>query len=113
MTSGRCFRPVDHVSDCHPKLIPIDKETDHQVVHVFGLGKTDRPADQPLDPRAQVNVLALDLLRMCLPHRVLLRLHMPFVGSPAVRALARDAKGLQQGLKLQKNRVLSSSKHIG
>jgi hypothetical protein len=23
----RYFRPVDHVSDCHPKLIPIDKET--------------------------------------------------------------------------------------
>jgi hypothetical protein len=28
--------------------------------------------------------------------RVLLCRHMPFVGSPAVREIARDAKGLQQ-----------------
>ena len=74
----------------------IDEESNHQVMHMFRLRKADRPAYQPLDPRAHVDVLALDLLRMCLPHRVLLSLHMPFVGSPAVRALARDAKGLQQ-----------------
>ena len=83
------------MSDRYPKLIPIDKEPNHQVVHVFGLGKTDRPAYQPLDPRAQINVLALDLLRVCLPDRVLLGLQMPLVGPPAVREIARDTKRLQ------------------
>jgi hypothetical protein len=80
------------MSDRYPKLIPIDKEPNHQIVHVFGLGKTDRPADQPLDPRTQVNVLALDLLRVCLPDRVLLGLQMPLVGTPGVREIARDTK---------------------
>jgi hypothetical protein len=80
------------MSDCHPKLIPIDKETNYQVVHAFGLGKTDRPADQPLDPRAQVHVLALDLLGVCLPHVMLRGIEMPFVGTPLVGAIARDAK---------------------
>jgi len=74
------------MSDRYPKLIPIDKEPNHQIVHVFGLGKTDRPAHQPLDPRAQINVLALDLLRVCLPDRVLLGLQMPLVGpQPSVK----------------------------
>ena len=80
------------MSDGSPKLIAIDEETNHQVVHALCLGKADRPAYQPLDPRAQVNVLALDLLRVFLPHRVLPCLHMPFVGPPAVGEIARDAK---------------------
>ena len=80
------------MSDRYPKLIPIEKEPDHQIVHVFGLGKTDRPADQQLDPRAQVHVLTLDLLRVCLPDRVLLGLQMSLVGTPAVREIARDTK---------------------
>jgi len=58
------------VSDRHSKLIPINEEANHQIVHGRRLGKTDRPAYQPLDPRAQVNMLTLDLLRVCLPHRV-------------------------------------------
>jgi hypothetical protein len=55
-----------------------------------------RPAYQPLDPSAQVHVLPLDLLRVRLPHRVLLCLHMPFVDTLAVGEITRDATGLQQ-----------------
>ncbi len=101
------------MSDSRPKLVTIDEEPNHQIVHAFRLGKTDRAADQPLDPRAQVDVLALDLLRVGLPHRVLLGLHMPLVGPPAVGARARDAKRLQQRLERQKDRVLPSPEHIG
>jgi hypothetical protein len=50
--------------DGSPKLIAIDEEPNHQVVHALRLGKADRPAYQPLDPGAQVDVLALDLLRV-------------------------------------------------
>src|SRR6266508_4969214 len=92
---GRCFKAVDSLSEGSPKLIAIDEETDHQVVHALRLGKADRPAHQPLDPRAQVDVLVLDLLRVCLPYRVLLGLHMPLVGRPAVGEIARDAKRRQ------------------
>ena len=86
---------MDFISDCRPKLIPIDEEPDHHVRHAFRLRKADRPAYQPLDPCAQVNMLALNLLGVRLPDRVLLCCHMPFVGSPAVGEIARDAKGLQ------------------
>jgi hypothetical protein len=53
--------------DGSPKLIAIDEQPNHQVVHMLCLRKADRPAYQPLDPRAQVDVLALDLLGVCLP----------------------------------------------
>src|SRR5215471_15923668 len=66
----RCFRAVDSMSDGSPKLIVIDEQPNHQVVHMLCLRKANRPAYQPLDPGAQVDVFALDLLRVCLPHRV-------------------------------------------
>src|SRR5262252_5298610 len=64
-------------------------------------------------PRAQVDMLALDFLSICLPNRVLLRHHMPLVGPPPVGEIARDTKRLQQRFECQKDRVLPSSKHIG
>src|SRR5215475_7957841 len=110
--SGRCFRAVDAMSDGSPKLIAIDEQPNHQVVHMLCLRKTDRPAYQALDPCAQVDVLALDFLGVCLPHHVLLGCYMPLIGTPAVSKIARDAKGLQQCFECQKDRVLPSSKHI-
>ena len=72
--------------DESPKLIAIDEKTNHQVVHTLCLGKADCPAYQPLDTRAQVDVLALDLLRVFLPNRVFLCLHMSLVGpQPSVK----------------------------
>ena len=72
--------------DGSPKLIAIDEQPNHQVVHMLCLRKADRPAYQSLDPCAQVDVLAFDLLRVCLPHRVLLGLHMPLVSpQPSVK----------------------------
>jgi hypothetical protein len=37
ITRRRCFRSVDFASDCHSKFIPIDKEANHQVMHVIRL----------------------------------------------------------------------------
>ena len=73
------------MSDGSPKLIAIDEETNHQAVHALCLGKAERPAYQSLDPRAQVDVLALDLLRVFLPHPVVFSAQMTFVGAPAGR----------------------------
>src|SRR5262245_60713898 len=92
----RCFRAVDFMLDGYPKLIPINKQSNDQIVHGFRFGETDRPAYQPLDPRAQVDVLALDLLGMCLSNGVLRSSKMPLVSPPAIGEIARDAKGLQQ-----------------
>jgi hypothetical protein len=39
------------------KLVPIDEQPDHNVVHLYRLGEADRLARQPLDPRAQPQVL--------------------------------------------------------
>ena len=101
------------MSDGSPKLIAIDEEPNHHVVHALCLGKADRPAYQPLDPGAQGDGLALNLLRVFLANRVLLCRHMPLVGTPAVGERARDAQGLSQRFERQKDGVLPSSEHIG
>jgi hypothetical protein len=44
---------------------------------------------------------------------MLLGLDMPLVGPPAVGVILRDAKGFQQLLQPQEDRVLPPSKHIG
>ena len=44
------------------ELIPVDKQSDDQIVHTFGLRKAERPEHQPLDPRPQIDVFALDFL---------------------------------------------------
>ena len=101
------------MSDGHSKLVPINEEANHQIVHGRRLGKADRATYEPFNPRAQIDVFALDFLRVCLPHRVLLCLHMPLIGSPAVSEIARDAKRLQQGFELHKDSILPSPKDRG
>ena len=84
-----------------PELIPVDKQSDDQIVHAFSLRKANRPAHQPLDPRPQINVFALDLLCVCLSHCVPLCLYMPLVGTPAVGVKATNPEGRESGFELQ------------
>ncbi len=98
---GRCVRAVDSVSESPPRLVTIDAEPKHQIVPVFHLGKTNRASHQPLHSRPQIDVRALDLLRIFLTYFVLLDLNMPLIGVPPVRVEFRDAKRLQQNVQLK------------
>jgi len=62
-----------------PKLIAIDEQADHQIVHGGRFGKANRAAYEPLDPGPQSEVCALDGLRVLFPDDVLLRDDMPFL----------------------------------
>jgi hypothetical protein len=59
-------------------------------------GEADRLARQPLDPRVQPQVFALNLLRMSLARMVLIRVDMTRISTPIIRMIRRDAEGLQQ-----------------
>src|SRR5262245_28335952 len=113
---GRCLTGVDSRSHGLSKFVAIfvaiDKESNHEIVHVLRLGEAQRAADQPLDPGPQSDVFALNLLRVLLPHLMLLSIEMPLVGPPAVRVELCDTKGCQQLLELQKDVVLPSSEHV-
>ena len=80
------------LSDGSSKLIPIDEQPNHQIVHLFRLGKANGATHEPLNPGPEIDVLALDFLRVFLPNCVLLSLHMTFVGTPTVGVIACDAK---------------------
>jgi hypothetical protein len=95
-----------------PKLIAIDEEADHQIVHAFRLGKTDRATYKPLDPSPQIDVLALNGLRVLFTDDVLLWDDMPLVRSPAISVKACDPKRLEQLFELQKDRILPPPKDV-
>ena len=55
-----CARALDRDA----KLIAIDKEANHGVMHEHGLGETDCFAGESLEPCAQRQMFAFDLLRV-------------------------------------------------
>jgi hypothetical protein len=54
-------------------------------VHLFRLGKAQCATHEPLNPGPEIDVLALDFLRVLLAYVMLLWVDMPLVGAPAVR----------------------------
>ncbi len=82
------------LSDGSSKFIPIDEQPNHQIVHALRLGKAQRATDQPFDPGPEIDVLALDFLRVLLAYVMLLGIEMPLIGPPAVSVILCDAKRL-------------------
>jgi hypothetical protein len=84
-TPRRCSKGVDLVLDGSPKLIAIDEDPDHEIVHSRRLGKADRATDEPLNPRPQMDVFAFDFLCMGLAPLVLRGVNMALVSAPPIR----------------------------
>ena len=76
------------------------------------LGEAQRAAYEALDPGPQIDVFALDLLRVLLAHLMLLGREMSLVGPPAVGVKLRDTKRRQQLLELQEDVVLAPSEYL-
>ena len=82
-------------------------------MHALRLGETNCATHESFDPRPQIEVFALDFLRVLLAHLMLLGVEMPLVGALAIRGKPSDAKRCQQLLQLQEDVVLAPSEHIG
>ena len=92
LSIDRCPKGVDPVLDSYPKLVAIDEQADHQVVHGRRFGKANGTTYKTLDPCSQIDVFALDFLRMLFADVVLLGVDMPLVDTPAIRVKPGDAK---------------------
>src|SRR5258706_11635528 len=92
---GWCRKGVDHGLDGSPKLVPIDEQPNHEIMHALRLGETNCATHESFDPRPQIEVFALDFLRVLLAHLMLLGVEMPLVGAPAIRVKPSDAKRCQ------------------
>ena len=69
-----------------------DEEAQHQIVHRCCFGETNRATHETLNPGAQIDVLAFDLLRMRFANRMLRGIDMALVGAPAISIEAGDVK---------------------
>jgi len=58
-------------------------------------GKTDGAPDEPLDPGPQIDVFALDFLRVLLAYVMLLWGDVPLIRAPSIGVKAGDAKRFQ------------------
>src|SRR5262249_20611117 len=63
----RCRKGVDHGSDGPAKLVPIDEQSNHEIVHTLRLGEANRATHSSFDPHPKIEVFALDSLRVLLP----------------------------------------------
>jgi hypothetical protein len=93
-------------------FIPIDEQPNHQSVHAFRLGQAQRATNQPLDPGPEIDVFALDFLRVLLPYVMRLDIEMPLIGPPSGGVILGDAQGLEQLLQPQEAVVLPPPEHI-
>ena len=108
----RCFRSVDPVLNCDPKLVAIHEETNHEIVHGRRFGEANGAARQTLNPGPQIDVFALDGLHVLFADGVLRRIEIALVGASPIRVKPRDAKRFQERLQLQKDRILSVPKDV-
>ena len=108
----RCVKGVDSRSKGTPEFVAIDEQPNHEIMHALRLGETNCATHESFDPRPQIEVFALDFLRIGLPHFVLLGVEMPLIGTPPIRIKPRDAKRLQEGFELQKDGILPSPKDV-
>ena len=70
--------------------------------------EADHRAHQAFEPGTYREVLPLTLLRVALARLVLFRSEMTRVRAPEVRIIARDTKRFQQGLELEKHRIIAA-----
>ena len=108
----RCSKGVDLVLDGYPKLVAIDEEPDHEIVHSRRLRKADCATDEPFNPCPQIDVFAFDFLCIGLAHFVLRGVKMALVGAPPIRVEAADPKRLKQFFELQKDGILPPPKNV-
>jgi hypothetical protein len=83
------------MSDEEPKLIAIDEEANHEIVHGCRFGKAHGATYEPFNPGPQVDVFALDFVCVLFANFVLLGGDMPLVSTPPISVEAPNPKGLQ------------------
>ena len=81
-------------------------------MHALRLGEAQCAADEPLNPRPQIEVFALDFLRVLLAHMMLLWVDVPLVRALPIGVKAGKTKRFHQGLELQKDGILAPPKDI-
>ena len=70
---------ISPILDIRSKLKAVDEQADDEIVHRDGLRETNRLAHQALDPRAQRQMFAFQLLRVAFPYFMIMGVYMSLI----------------------------------
>lgn len=104
---------MDVLSDEEPTLRAIEAEPADKSVPGRRVGKAERTTHEPLHPGPDLAVLPCAVLRLRLPHRVLLWSDMARVGAPPRGVKAGDAKRFSPCFQRENHRVFAPSNPLG
>jgi hypothetical protein len=82
-------------------------------VQLDGSGKTNRFSHSAFDPRAQREMLPLQLLCPPLTNLMAVGSQVPAIRTPAVRVKAANAEGCKPRFEFSENLILAATKDIG
>src|SRR5262245_31590099 len=85
--AGRVSEVNFRGSHDQPKLVPIDKQSDDEVMHLNRFRKTDGLTGQSLDPSSPLQVLTFNLLHVSFAQLVLRCFEMTRVGPIIIRVI--------------------------
>jgi len=76
----------------HPECKPVDEQAYHDIVHRSSFGKANGLAHEALDARTQRQMRAFELLGMAFANRVLSRLSVALISTPAIGVKTANAE---------------------
>ena len=96
----------------YPKFKAVDEQTDDEIVDLRGLRETDGSSGQALEPRAQRQMFALNLLGIMFANFMDLGIQMPPVRSPAIGVKVPYPKRHEQRFQLPKRLIFPPPEHV-
>ncbi len=94
------------------KGISIHKQAEHEVVHLRRFREADGLAHQTFDACPKRQMFALDFLRGAFAGGGLFRGKMTRVRPPHIGIIVREAKGFQERLEFEEDRIFAAPKAI-
>jgi hypothetical protein len=70
---------ISPILSIRSKLTAVDEQADDEIGHLEGLRETNRLAHQALDPRAQRQMFAFQLLRVAFPYFMIRGVQMSLI----------------------------------
>lgn len=100
------------ILDRQAELKAVDKQPHHKLMHLDRFGKADGLSHQAFDPRAEGEMVPLQLLRPPFANSMPGWIQVPPIRAPAVGVKAANPEGCKQGFEFHEGLILTPAEDI-